>query len=61
MNRKVFIGTHIPEDVRNRFRVACVVNNTNQTLVLEQLIINWIKRPHITEQLNTLANGTQEK
>ncbi len=60
MNNKVFIGAHIPEDVRDRFQIACILNKTQQNLVIEQLILNWIKRPHIDTQLKELANGTEK-
>jgi hypothetical protein len=44
---KVFIGTWVSKETRSKMKSTCAQNNIYQGDVIELLILNWLKKPHI--------------
>tara|TARA_R110002012_G_scaffold321558_1_gene549843 strand:- start:3360 stop:3521 length:162 start_codon:yes stop_codon:yes gene_type:complete len=44
---KVFIGTWVSKEAKIKLKMACAKHDIFQGDVIEQLILNWIEKPHI--------------
>jgi hypothetical protein len=61
MKGKVFIGGWVSSDTRKKFKIACAVHDINQGDVIDLLLMNWINKPHVQEEIKNLLNDKTEE
>ena len=54
---KVFVGLWVEEKTRKRLKVACAVHGINQQDVMDLLLIKWLDKPHVDQEVKELVNG----
>ncbi len=60
MDGKVFVGLWVAENTRTRLKIACAIHNVNQGDVMDLLLMQWLKKPHIEQSFKELLNGTEK-
>lgn len=57
MAGKVFIGCWVSADTRKRLKIACAVHDVNQGDIMDLLILKWLDKPHVDNEVKELVNG----